>query len=264
MLADPLNAVLVRREDVTEVLSLVWVRPECGGLPAFQPGQFVRLGLPKPQPPAASNPGRVRLTRRAYSIASGADAPDALEFFVVRVEQGQLTPRLWDLEPGARLWMDVEAKGEFTLDLASPGADLVMVATGTGVAPFVSMLRTHGAPRLWRRFVLIHGARYARDLGYDTELAALARQDPTLVYVPLATREPADGAWSGLRGRVQTALEPETYRRLVGAALDPRECHVFLCGNPDMIDETARVLGGRGFVADSHQGRGNLHFERYW
>ncbi len=264
MLADPLNAVLVHRQDITESLSVVSVRHESGTVPAFQPGQFVRLGLPKPQPPPTGNPGRVRLTRRAYSIASAADAPDALEFFVVRVEQGQLTPKLWDLEPGARLWMDVEAKGEFTLDLAPPGVDLVMVATGTGVAPFVSMLRTRGASPRWRRFVLIQGARYARDLGYDTELAALAQQDSTVVYVPLATREPADGAWSGLRGRVQTALEPGTYRRLVGVDLDPRECHVFLCGNPDMIDETERLLAGRGFKADSNQGRGNLHFERYW
>jgi ferredoxin--NADP+ reductase len=264
MLADPLNAVLVRRRDVTESLSVVWVRPESGITPAFQPGQFVRLGLPKPQPAAAGNPGRIRLTRRAYSIASAADTADALEFFVVRVEQGQLTPRLWDLDPGARLWMDSEAKGEFTLELAPVGVDLVMVATGTGVAPFVSMLRTHCPPRAWRRFVLIHGARYGRDLGYDEELTVIARRDPTVIYIPLTTREPAEGAWSGLRGRVQTALEPENYRRLVGAELDPGACHVFLCGNPDMIDETQRRLTGRGFRADSPQGRGNLHFERYW
>jgi ferredoxin--NADP+ reductase len=160
--------------------------------------------------------------------------------------------------------MDTAAKGEFSLDAAPPDKDLVMVSTGTGIAPFVSMLRSYGGQHRWRRFVLINGTRHARDLGYRGEMEAITRADPTVVYIPLVTRDPQDGSWSGLRGRVQTALEPDTYQRLVGTPLDPAQCHIFLCGNPDMIDNVERVLADRGFVADSHQGRGNLHFERYW
>jgi len=95
-------------------------------------------------------------------------------------------------------------------------------------------------------------------------METIAREDPTVVYIPLATREPADSPWVGRRGRVQTVLEPDTYHALVGAPLDPAQCHVFLCGNPDMIDAVQKLLEDRGFVTDDRTTRGNLHFERYW
>ena len=270
MESDPTNATLIARDDLTDILSIVRVRPDSGTVPPFTPGQFLRLGLPRPPMPdgpavrPASRPGRVRLSRRAYSIASSPTVTDSAEFFVVRVEAGELTPRLWEIGTGDRLWMDSAAKGEFSLDLAPPGKDLVMISTGTGLAPFLSMLRTYGGQGRWRRFVLINGARYAADLGYRAEMEAFVRADPTVRYVPLATREPEGSAWTGLRGRVQTALAPATYERLVGAPLDPAECHVFLCGNPQMIDDVQQLLETRGFVTDSRTQKGNIHFERYW
>ncbi|HPM24119.1 MAG TPA: ferredoxin--NADP reductase [Phycisphaerae bacterium] len=270
MEADPTNATLVAREDLTDILSIVRVRPDSGTVPPFTPGQFLRLGLPRPPAPdgAASRPtakpGRIRLTRRAYSIASSPLVTETVEFFVVRVEAGELTPRLWEIGPGDRLWMDTEAKGEFSIDLAPPDRDLVMISTGTGIAPFLSMLRTYRGQNRWRRFVLINGVRFSPDLGYRAEMETIAREDPTVVYIPLATREPADSPWVGRRGRVQTVLEPDTYHALVGAPLDPAQCHVFLCGNPDMIDAVQKLLEDRGFVTDDRTTRGNLHFERYW
>ncbi len=263
---DVLNAELISREDLNETLSIVRVRPDGGRVPDFQPGQFVRLGLPKPDQgaPTAGRPGRVRMTRRAYSIASSPLTTDHLEFFVVRIEEGALTPRLWEIPVGGRLWMDSQAKGEFTIDLAPPGADLVMVSTGTGIAPFLSMLRTYAENRPWRRFVLINGARYASDLGYRDELERVCRGDESVRYIPLVTREPEGSPWTGLRGRVQTVLEPEMYERLAGVPLDPARAHVFLCGNPDMIDTVEALLVARGFVTDTHQQKGNIHFERYW
>lgn len=266
MQTEPTNATVIERVDLTDVLSIVRVRPDAGVVPPFVPGQFIRLGLPR-MPAAGAVPSgsaaRVRYTRRAYSIASSPNVTDHLELFVVRVEAGELTPKLWELSVGGRVWMDDTAKGEFTLDLAPPGKDLVMVATGTGVAPFVSMLRTYRGSGRWRRFVIIHGARYAADLGYRQELEAAAAAEPNVVYVPLVTRE-SGGAWTGLGGRVQTALEPATYARLVGAPLDPGDCHVFLCGNPAMIDAVEALLHERGFVTDARDARGNIHFERYW
>ena len=267
---DPTNATLLARDDLTDILSIVRVGVDAGTVPTFTPGQFVRLGVPRgpmigsvdAQP--VSRPGRVRLYRRAYSIASSPAVTDWMEFFVVRVEDGKLTPRLWEIYPGGRLWMDDEAKGEFRIDVAPPGKDLVMISTGTGIAPFMSMLRTYAGRGPWRRFVMINGARYAADLAYVTELHRIVQSDPTVVYLPILTREPEGGAWTGLRGRVQTALEPATYERLVGVTLDPAECHVFLCGNPAMIDDVERELGARGFATDSREQRGNVHFERYW
>ncbi len=263
------NATLLEREDLTDILSIVRVRPDSGRVPEFHPGQFVRLGVPRGLSPQeggrpGSRPGRIRYTRRAYSIASSPRVTEWMEFFVVLIEEGQLTPRLWDITPGGRLWMDAEAKGEFALEVAPAEADVVMVSTGTGVAPFMSMLRTYRGQNRWRRFVLINGVRVAADLGYRAELEQIAQEDPTVIYVPLATREPEGGSWTGLRGRVQTALEPARYERLAGAPLDPAHCHVFLCGNPQMIDDVESLLAQRGFVADSRAGRGNVHFERYW
>lgn len=280
----PTNATLIAREDLTDSLSIVRVRPDRGAVPPFEPGQFFRLGLPRPavvstaggDRPAGrpiGRPGRIRYTRRAYSVASSPRVTDHAEFLVVRVEEGALTPRLWELDPGDRLWMDAEAKGEFTMDVAPPDADLVLVATGTGIAPFMSMLRTFRGAGRWRRFIVIHGVRYVADLAYRCELEQVTREDSTVKYVPLVTRadvpvRPPSAAeaapWGGLRGRVQTALEPATYEQAVGAPLDPGCCHVFLCGNPQMIDEVQAVLESRGFVTDQRQQRGNLHFERYW
>jgi ferredoxin--NADP+ reductase len=259
---DPTNATLVLREDLTEALSIVRVKPDEGAAPDFVPGQFVRLGLPRPRP--AGGTGRVRYTRRAYSIGSSPLEKGHLEFFVVLIEEGELTPKLWNINVGDRLWMDNAAKGEFNIDLAPPAKDLVMVSSGTGIAPFLSMLRTFRGQGRWRRFVLINGVRLARDLGYRDELEAVAREDPTVTYIPLASREPEGSDWTGLRGRVQAALETGTYERLVGAPLDPRECHVFLCGNPQMIDDVEALLVAHGFETDQRDRPGNIHFERYW
>ncbi len=268
MSAEATNATLIARHDLTDVLSIVRVRPDSGVVPPFIPGQFFRLGLPRTEPTpvsrAASKPGRVRYTRRAYSVASAATVTEYAEFFVVRVEQGALTPRLWELQVGARLWMDNQAKGEFRLDLAPPGCDLVMVSTGTGIAPFVSMLRTYRREDRWRRFVLINGVRRPLDLGYRTELEQLAREDPSVTYIPLVSRAAEGDGWTGLRGRVQTVLDPARYERLVGAPLTPGRCHVFLCGNPAMIDDVVVGLQQLGFVSDDRGRRGNIHFERYW
>ena len=266
---DPTNATLIERDDLTDTLSIVRIRPDSGRVPAFTPGQFVRLGLPRgPAPRDAPRPtrrpGRIRLTRRAYSIASPPTVTEWLEFFVVRVEEGKLTPKLWEIDPGGRLWMDEAAKGEFTMDVTPPDKDLVMISTGTGIAPFVCMLRTYRGQQRWRRLVLINGGRLAADLGYRTELETVSRADPTVTYIPLTTREPEGSPWMGLRGRVQTVLEPGAYQRLVGAPLDPEQCHVFLCGNPAMIDTVQPLLAPRGFVTDTRDEDGNIHFERYW
>ncbi len=272
-----LNAKVISRHDLTHELSVVQVQPDGGVVPHFEPGQFITLGLTREQtaPLSVASPGPAtaqakapspgsRLVRRAYSIASAPRVIDHIELYIVLVEEGKLTPRLWTLHEGDRLWMDRECKGNFTLRDVPDGRDLVMVSTGTGLAPFMSMLRQYRGTGRWRRFVLMHGARCVADLGYRQELEAIGREDPTLVYLPTVTREPADSPWRGQRGRVQAMLEPQMYQSLVGASLDSTQCSVFLCGNPAMIDEMSPKLEARGFVRAAHGQPGNLHYERYW
>jgi ferredoxin--NADP+ reductase len=126
------------------------------------------------------------------------------------------------------------------------------------------MLRAYRGQSRWRRLVLINGVRRAADLGFRAELEAVAREDPSVVYIPVVGRDADELDYHGLRGRVQDALERQTYEQCVGAPLDPQRCDVFLCGNPAMIDSVASLLESRGFTVDRRETRGNLHFERYW
>lgn len=248
------NATLVARRDCNARCAIVHVRPDGGATQPFLPGQFVQLGLPRLDIPPTPD-GRVRLVKRSYSLASAPQERDAYELCLALVEQGQLTPRLFALRPGDRLWCDDAPKGHFNLERIPAGAPLVLVATGTGIAPFVSMLRDARLRGDARRFVVVHGVREPSDLAYDAELRAA-----DCTYIPLCSRP--DDAWQGLRGRVQAALE--RWPQLSPVPLDPAQAHVLLCGNPAMIDEVRDLLLARGYALDTAKVAGTLHFERYW
>lgn len=258
--ADHFNATLIDRRDLTTELAVVTVRPDSGTVPAFVAGQYTLLGLPPDDGPAFTPGGRPRLIKRAYSIASAADRRDLYEFYVVLVEGGKLSTRLWTVSTGDRLWMDDNVRGGFTLAHAGRGSDVLMVATGTGVAPFMSMLRTHREDPPWRRCVLVHGVRRAVDLGYREELELLARTDPRFAYVPVVSREP----WAGRSGRVQAVLESSGFRAATGLSLEPTTFHVFLCGNPEMVESIRVQLTERGFAEGQIDGPGGIHYEKYW
>ncbi len=269
---DPQNAELVAREDLTESLSIMRVAYLDQEVPDFKPGQFATLGLPEKEPEVLAEGVTRRprkgpkLVRRAYSIASPPTEKRYIEFYIVRVDEGKLTPSLLDLSVGDRLFMNPRIQGHFTLEDVPDGRDLVMVSTGTGLAPFVSMYLTYrDDPNRWRRIVIIHGTRLASDLGYRAQLEQWASQDDRLVYLPLCTREPEAGTWQGLRGRVHTALEDSLYQEYVGHPIDPAHTHIFLCGNPDMIDQCEAELQQRGFTVKGPKNpEGTIHFERYW
>lgn len=266
---DTHNATLTERQHVHDDLAFFRIKYNDHDVPDFEPGQFATLGLPDTSPPDPNKPTRPgrgpRLIRRAYSIASPASQRDVLEFYIVRVDEGKLTPSLWDIEPGQTLFMNERLTGHFTLEGVPDGKTLVMVGTGTGLAPFRSMYLTYRGTGRWNKIVMLDGCRVARDLGYYEELSKMAEQDESFVYLPTVTREPVDSSWPGHRGRVGALLEPQTFLTLTGEELSPETCHVFLCGNPAMIDQTEADLQQRGFVVNDRQHPdGNLHFERYW
>ena len=267
---DPYNATIVGREDFTKDLAVFKIAYDSGPVPDFTPGQFATLGVVKPETPEEAakrrRPGP-KLLRRAYSIASSPKVKEHLEFYIALVEEGQLTPKLWQLNTGDRLFMDEKIKGHFTMDDVPDGKDLIMVSTGTGLAPFLSMVHTYrDQPGRWRKLVFIHGVRLACDLGYRAELEKLCAEDDRIHYIPAVTREPEDSDYDGPRGRCQTVLTQEMLDKMGGGAkLDPSEAHVFLCGNPAMIDQCEVELTQLGFtVKDRKNPDGNVHFERYW
>lgn len=250
------NATVVDRRPLHETLFHLWIRPDGGEVAPFEPGQFVSIGRRVDE--------RGKLMRRTYSIGSSARRRDAIELFIVHVEGGEFTSWLREQQAGARLWLSPKASGGFTLAGVPPDKDLVLVSTGTAIAPYLSMYRTYRDDPPWRRIVIVNGVRFARDLGFRDELEQAAADDPRLVYLPLVTRPAGDPAWAGLRGRVQTVLDPDRYAEIVGERLTPERCHVFLCGNPAMIAELEPELIGRGFTKHTRHTPGTLHLERYW
>lgn len=248
------NATITRWETIHEELAVMRIEPDSQHVAEFKPGQFAIIGLPADDSPDA------KLVQRAYSIASGSNTLDHLEIFIVLVKEGALTPKVWEIGQGGRLWLSPKISGNFTLDPVPPGQDLVMISTGTGLAPFLSMWRTYRGQNRWRRMILINGVRESRDLGYRAMLEA-AHKERDVIYIPVVSREPS---FTGLKGRVPVVFEQGNYERLVGVPLDPKTSHVFLCGNPDMINQMEEWLQGRGFQTHTKQTPGNIHLERYW
>lgn len=240
-----LNGTLVGRTDLTDALSIFRIRAD--GIPwPFVPGQYITVG--------AGSPGGI--VERPYSVASSARRlGDGYELYVRLVRGGALTPRLFETAPGQRISVR-RPKGRFTL-LPDDDRRHLFVASGCGVAPFVSMLRTledDGSPR---PVVLLHGVSYVRELAYRDLFEELAR-DPRwrLTYVPTVSRsgDPANRGWSGRSGRVEQVLgEVCGLMRLA-----PGDTVAYLCGNPEMIRNADALLRGRGLAPAA------IRSERYW
>jgi ferredoxin--NADP+ reductase len=210
---------------------------------------------------AAADPDR--MIRRAYSIASESRADEFLEFYLTVVMSGELTPRLFNLKIRDRLYVGPKAVGVFTLEKA-PGKHILMIGTGTGLAPYMSMLRSELKCNGPRQFVVVHGARFSWDLGYRTELTGLARHCGNFHYIPVITRPQEDVTWKGRSGYLQNLVASGAIEEETGLELTPENFDIFLCGNPGMIETVIGWAEARGFVKDKGHDIGTLHTEEYW
>lgn len=220
------------------------------GITPFKAGQFLQLGLP----------GEQEHLHRPYSVASPS-GPE-IEFFIVRVEQGALTPRLDQLAPGDRIDVSKRAAGGFTLEKVSDAKALWLVGTGTGIAPYRAMLHE---PDIWRRFekiVLVHGVRFQRDLGYVPEWLQMQRdRSGQFRFLPVISRE---SCGDSLLGRITQRLADGQLESEVGSLIHPDSAAVMLCGNPDMLEEMEAALMQRGFPKSKHGKPSSVVLERYW
>jgi ferredoxin--NADP+ reductase len=266
-----LNAVVTQKIEMAPGLMVVRVVPDGWELPDFKPGQFAVLGLP----PEADRtdiadtetvPGRPgKLIRRAYSVASSSKARKYLEFYITLVHSGALTPRLFHLRPGDRVWLGPKITGAFTLDQAPNDKDVILVATGTGLAPYMSMLRTELNSSQSRRFAVLLGARHSWDLGYHAELITMEKLSPDFSYLPIISRPAEEPApWTGRAGYVLDVWRSGELDRIWGRHPSPRDSRVFLCGNPTMIDDMIELISKDGFTEHTRQSRGSIYVERYW
>ena len=240
-----LPATITRRDDFAPALAAFWLRP--AEPLAFEPGQYATLALDVDG----------RLVKRAYSIASAPHEPE-LEFYVECVEDGVLTPCLWDLGEGDAVFVRRKIVGHFTLDAAR--TQHAMAATVTGLAPFLSIVRhqvfeTARGASAAHRFLILHGASRAAELGpYLTEVTALAAAHDWLDYVPTVSRPWADAEWDGETGRVEDVLR----KWLDRLGFDPLHAAGYACGNPQMI-ENAKGIFARARLAEDA-----IHEEKYF
>ena len=255
-----LNATVVKRITVSRGLVILCVKPD-EPVPDFIPGQYATLGIPgnAPRaehfPPEEKPPHPDKLVKRPYSVASASDNKDHLEFYLAILPTGEFTSRLDLVREGDRLFLGPKLKGTFTLEAVPHGSNLIMVSTGTGIAPFISMLRSPGFWEQYKEVTLIHGIRYMTDFAYADELADLTKTKP-FRYLSIVSR-PEDN-WTGEKGYVQDLIK----RNIVTPA--PSTDHVLLCGNPGMINDVSNLLIEKGYKEHHRREPGNLHIEKYW
>lgn len=223
----------------------------------FRAGQFARLGVTKAD-------GSV--VWRAYSMVS-APHDEYLDFFSIVVPGGEFTSELRRLGEGDTLMIDRQAFGYLTLDRFVGGRDLWLLATGTGIAPFMSILQDFEA---WERFdniKLVYSVREANELAYVEEIAGLEQRDylaefaGKLQFIPVVTREQHPGA---LNARITTLIESGELEKAAGLAFSPEHSRIMLCGNPEMIDETRKVLKARDLQLSLSRRPGQVAVENYW
>lgn len=217
-----------------------------GALLSFEAGQFVRIAL---------DIGGERVAR-PFSFVNPPSEP-VHEFYGIVVPGGPLSPRLARLQAGDALYVATNPAGFLVLSEVPDARTIWLVSTGTGIAPFLSMLSTD-AP--WKRFenvVLVHAVRHARELAYRELIASI----PRVKYVPFVSREEAAGA---LSGRIPAAIRDGRLEAAAGQALSPEGSHVLLCGNPDMLRDATAALQERGLRKHRRRAPGHITVESFW
>lgn len=221
----------------------------------FESGEFVMIGLEI----------KNKLLMRAYSIAS-ASYEDHLEFFSIKVEDGPLTSVLKNIRPGDNLVMGRKPTGTLRIDNLRSGRNLYLLATGTGLAPFLSLIRDASIYETYRRIILAHGCRYSKDLAYsdflrhELPLNELVGDNvrAQLLYYPCVTREPSD-ARPRLTELVQNGRIAED---LSLPPVDPRFDRFMVCGSMALLADMRQILEARNFVEGSQLAAGDYVYEK--
>jgi len=265
-----LNAFVTSKIELSPRVMILRVANRDSVLPDFIPGQFAVLGLPASSPRATwSEPepfpvDAEKLIRRPYSITSSSRTREYLEFYISMVSTGALTPRLFALKVGDPIWLGPKVSGIFTLDQVPKEKNIVMVATGTGLAPYISMLTSElrcGGPR---KFAVLHGAYHSWDLGYRSELQTMQFLCQNYTYVATIDRpEDEPVPWTGKKGWVQDIWKSGVITQSWGERPTPENTHVFLCGVSGMVNAMLEALNAEGFAEQTKITPGQIHVERF-
>ena len=248
-MAQWLDAKVVSRTDWND--HLFSLRFSCDDFPAFKAGQFTKVGVEQDD----------KILSRPYSLVSGPD-DNELEIIAVPVEDGLLSPKLHTLQIGDALKIMSPATGFLVLDEVPKSRDLWLMATGTGVGPFLSILATEQVWQSYENIVLVYGARYQHDLAYMPLIETWSKQYASKFhFVPIVSREHKAGC---LHGRIPTLLKTISIQEQVGLDIHAAHSQVMLCGNPAMIEDATLTLVELGLSKHLRRSPGQISLERYW
>lgn len=233
--------VLENRHWTDALFSLRVEAPRLG----FEAGQFVRIAIEE------------RVARPFSFVNPPADP--VLEFYGIVVPQGPLSPRLAALGRGDRLLVASNPAGFLVLSELPDAETLWLVSTGTGIAPFLSILRTETPWRRFRNVVLVHAVRHARELVYQDMIRKISKEN-RVRYVTFVSRESAPGS---LAGRIPAAMRDGRLEGAAGLELNPHS-HVMLCGNPQMLKDATAALVERGLRKHRRRNPGHITVESFW
>jgi ferredoxin--NADP+ reductase len=262
--AQPQLGKIIYKKHLTEDLAIIRLQPENGSeIPDFKPGQFVTLGI------KLSDDGKI--TNRAYSIASPPEEKRYFEFYIKWATEpipGKITSIIFKLKEGDTIFWRKPA-GAFTIeenkkDGTSDPRRLILVASGTGLAPFISYITHLRKIGMSREIVLLHGARYAAELGYKDILENLVVEPDNhwnFKYVSTVSRpdHPLSKSWKGNTGRVETLLmlkngnKSSEIERLIGENITPQNSFFYICGYQGTINAVISLLTPLGFVTNRNK-----------
>lgn len=220
----------------------------------FTAGQFARIGLKVGE----------ELVVRAYSVVS-SPFDETLEFFSIVVPDGAFTSNLQHLKVGDELYLEKTPYGYLTLARYQQPLphDLWLLATGTGLAPFLSMLQEFDTWSKYQKINLVYSVRTAAELAYVDRIQEIAETfgegHNGFKFIPIITRDPS----APLHDRLPILIENSELEKSAGIELNPATSHVMLCGNPQMVDDTKEALKRRGLTMN-RRGEGNIAVENYW
>lgn len=217
----------------------------------YQAGQFAKIGL--------EIDGAI--VGRPYSLVN-APQQQPLEFYYIEVQQGPLTSHLVKLQPGDRVLVAPRANGFMILDEVPPARHLWLIATGTGVGPFLAILDTDKPWQRFERVVLVYAVRTLSELSYQERIAQIQALHPAqFAFVPIISREVSDFA---LPGRIPQRFADGTLEARAGIKASAEDSQVMLCGNPQMVEDTMALLSERGLKKHRRKDPGQITVESYW
>ena len=242
------KGVVIEQRQWSPVLHTLYVESP---IEPYQAGQFVKIGLEV----------EGQIIGRPYSLCNAPETRP-LEIYYIEVPGGELTSRLVKLEAGDELLVAPRANGFMVLDEVPPAPHLWLMATGTGVGPFLSILDTAAPWQRFERVVLVYAVRTQAELSYRQRIADLQmKHGARFVFVPFVSREQTGFA---LSGRIPQAIADGRLESSAGLALSAAQSQVMLCGNPQMIEDTTQELMQRGMKKHRRKDPGQITVEHYW